>query len=207
MNNYCVYKHTSPSGKVYVGITKQKPKYRWNNGKGYTRTDEQILFKRAIIKYGWNNFTHVIILNNISELEAKYTERHLIRWYKIHKLSYNITDGGDGALGAGYTHSGWHHSAESKRKMSESRKGIFAGVNNPMFGRHETSSAFGKFGKNHPASKMVKQYTKEGIFIRCWDCISDIERELNIKVTHITACCNGRQKTAGGYIWKRKTNK
>lgn len=21
MNNYCVYKHTSPSGKVYVGIT------------------------------------------------------------------------------------------------------------------------------------------------------------------------------------------
>ena len=28
MNNYCVYKHTSPSGKVYVGITKLKPKYR-----------------------------------------------------------------------------------------------------------------------------------------------------------------------------------
>ena len=43
MNNYCVYKHTSPSGKVYVGITKLKPKYRWNNGKGYKRTDEQIL--------------------------------------------------------------------------------------------------------------------------------------------------------------------
>lgn len=32
MNNYCVYKHTSPSGKVYAGITKLKPKYRWNNG-------------------------------------------------------------------------------------------------------------------------------------------------------------------------------
>lgn len=61
MNNYCVYKHTSPSGKVYAGITKLKPKYRWNNGKGYTRTDEQILFKRAIIKYGWDNFTHTII--------------------------------------------------------------------------------------------------------------------------------------------------
>ena len=207
MNNYCVYKHTSPSGKVYVGITKLKPKYRWNNGKGYTRTDEQILFKRAIIKYGWDNFTHTIILDNVSELEAKYTERYLIRWYKIHNLSYNITDGGDGALGAGHTHTGWHHSTESKRKMSESRKGILSGINNPMFGRHETNPAFGKFGKNHPASKIVKQYTKEGIFIRYWDCISDVERELNIKVTHITACCNGRQKTAGGYIWKRETNK
>lgn len=91
--------------------------------------------------------------------------------------------------------------------MSESRKGILSGINNPMFGRHETNPTFGKFGKNHPASKMVKQYTKEDIFVRYWDCISDVERELNIKVTHITACCNGRQKTAGGYIWKRETNK
>lgn len=31
--------------------------------------------------------------------------------------------------------------------------------------------------------------------------------KLKPKVTHITACCNGRQKTAGGYIWKRETNK
>lgn len=91
--------------------------------------------------------------------------------------------------------------------MSESRKGILSRINNPMFGRHETNPTFGKFGKNHPAGKMVKQYTKEDIFVRYWDCISDVERELNIKVTHITACCNGRQKTAGGYIWKRETNK
>ena len=27
---------------------------------------------------------------------------------------------------------------------------------------------------------------------------------LGIIVTHITACCNGRQKTAGGYIWMRE---
>lgn len=26
---YSVYKHTSPSGKVYIGITKQKPVKRW----------------------------------------------------------------------------------------------------------------------------------------------------------------------------------
>ena len=35
MRKYTVYKHTSPSGKVYIGITCRKPKYRWNNGKGY----------------------------------------------------------------------------------------------------------------------------------------------------------------------------
>lgn len=30
----------------------------------------------------------------------------------------------------------------------------------------ETNPTFGKFGKNHPAGKMVKQCTKEGIFVR-----------------------------------------
>ena len=35
MDNFTIYKHTSPSGRCYIGITKYKPKYRWNNGKGY----------------------------------------------------------------------------------------------------------------------------------------------------------------------------
>ena len=35
MKNFIVYKHTSPNGKVYIGITKQNPKQRWGNGSGY----------------------------------------------------------------------------------------------------------------------------------------------------------------------------
>lgn len=36
---YTVYKHTTPSGKVYVGITKQKPEQRWDNGNGYKKNE------------------------------------------------------------------------------------------------------------------------------------------------------------------------
>ena len=36
-NNYCVYKHTSPSGKVYIGQTSINPLDRWQNGKGYKK--------------------------------------------------------------------------------------------------------------------------------------------------------------------------
>lgn len=36
MGNFIVYKHTSPSGKCYVGIISQAPEYRWgNNGYKY----------------------------------------------------------------------------------------------------------------------------------------------------------------------------
>lgn len=29
-NKWCVYKHTSPSKGVYIGITKQNPVIRWS---------------------------------------------------------------------------------------------------------------------------------------------------------------------------------
>lgn len=201
--NYTVYKHISPSGKIYVGITKQKPEYRWNNGKNYRK--DQILFHRAIQKYGWDNFTHIILYTGLNEKDAKNIEISLIKQYKALGISYNITDGGDG--GRGLHSKRKPHTEEAKRKMSESRKGLLAGSKNPMYGRHETNPAYGKFGKEHPASKVVYQYDLLGNFIKKWDCISDAQRCLNIIVTHITACCNGRQKTAGGYIWKRQFDK
>lgn len=200
--NYTVYRHISPSGKVYVGITKRKPEYRWNNGKGYRK--DQLLFHRAIKKYGWDNFTHEILYTNLTAKDAKNIEISLIRQYKALGMSYNITDGGDG--GRGLHGKRGKHTEEAKRKMSISRKGLLVGSKNPMYGRHETNPAYGKFGKNHPASKRVIQFSTDGKKIKEWECLSDVERELNIKVTHITACCNGRQKTAGGYIWKKPTN-
>ena len=199
---YTVYKHISPSGKVYIGITKRKPEYRWNKGKGYR--EDQLLFYRAIKKYGWDNFTHEILYTGLSEKDAKNIEISLIRQYKSLGMSYNITDGGDG--GRGLHNKRKKLSKETKLKMSKSRKGLLAGNKNPMYGRHETNPAYGKFGKEHPASKKVYQYDLLGNFIKEWDCLSEVQRHLNILVTHITACCNGRQKTAGGYIWKRQFN-
>ena len=92
-----VYRHTSPRGKVYIGITsKPRPELRWANGTGYTG---HTYFKRAIEKYGWDNIKHEIVLSGISKEGAIYTERYLIRWYKMHNLSYNITNGGEGHSG------------------------------------------------------------------------------------------------------------
>ena len=195
-----VYKHTSPSGKVYIGITKRKPEYRWNKGKGYRK--DQLLFYRAIKKYGWDNFTHEILYTGLSEKDAKNIEISLIRQYKSLGMSYNITDGEDG--GRGLHNKRKKMSDETKLKMSKSRKGLLEGNKNPMYGRHETNPAYGKFGKEHPASKKVYQYDLLGNFIKEWSCLSDVQRHLNILVTHITAGGHGRQKTASGYIWKRQ---
>lgn len=59
--------------------------------------------------------------------------------------------------------------------------------------------AYGKFGKEHPASKKVLQLTKEGSFIKEWDSISDVYGDLKIIPADITAVCKGRAKSAGGF--------
>ena len=56
--NYTVYKHISPNGKQYVGITKQDVVKRWANGEGYKNCT---YFYNAIQKYGWENFQHIIL--------------------------------------------------------------------------------------------------------------------------------------------------
>lgn len=57
-------------------------------------------------------------------------------------------------------------------------------------------------GKANCFSKKVVQFNTNGQFIKLWYCLSDIQRETNIKQPNITTCCQGKKETAGGYKWK-----
>ena len=95
---YTVYKHTSPSGKIYIGITCQKPEQRWKNGKRYEACKA---FYRAIQKYGWKNIKHEILFTKLTIEEANLMEQCLIALYDSTnpQFGYNITLGGGGTLG------------------------------------------------------------------------------------------------------------
>lgn len=111
---YYIYKHTSPSGKVYIGKTCYKyPKQRWKkDGSGYIGCP---YFYNAIIKYGWDNIKHEILYENLNNDEAIQREIELISKYKALGISYNCTDGGEGAS--------IKHSKEWNEKISKSHKG------------------------------------------------------------------------------------
>ena len=79
MREYVVYKHTNLiNGKVYIGITSQKPESRWKKGGGYKNNKH---FYRAIKEYGWGNFSHDILTENLSIEEAETLEKLLIKKY------------------------------------------------------------------------------------------------------------------------------
>ena len=183
MNNYKVYKHTSPSGKVYIGITLQPVELRWKNGNGYK---DNCYFVNAIKKYGWDNFIHEIICDNLSKYEAEELEKDLISSLQStdRRYGYNIRSGGGsvgklseetkkkiseankGRFGSKNNFFGHNHSEETKKKLSKMKTGrkqsietrlrkslIFKGENNPMYGK--TGSKSHLYGKHR--SNCTKQ--------------------------------------------------
>ena len=166
MKTYTIYIHKNKiNGKVYIGQTSQNPKKRWNNGKGYKDSHK---FYNAILKYGWDNFEHIILYTNLTLEEANQKEQELIEQYKSYedKFGYNITKGGRN----------FAHSEETKKKIgisnsialkgnkwSESQKKLmsemFTGEGNPFYGKHHSEKTKqlisehrkGKCaGENHP---------------------------------------------------------
>lgn len=110
--NYCVYKHTSPSGKVYIGITKQTPNCRWKNGLGYESSPH---FWNAIQKYGWDNFSHEVLKERLSKEDACAEERRLIAELNALDPAFGYNQKTGGELGSSL-------SAEVRKKMSINRK-------------------------------------------------------------------------------------
>lgn len=189
MNNYTVYAHINIiNGKTYVGITSQNVKDRWKNGEGY-KTQK---FGRAIAKYGWDNFEHIIIKDNLSDAEATEMEKAIIKAFDLTnpKRGYNEAKGG---LSGTMYHK--HHTEDAKKKISEYRK---AHGFSDLHRKHISES---KSGVKHHLAKKVYQYTKDGKYIREWEYMGKACEELNIKKSNISECCQGKRPSAGGFIW------
>lgn len=218
-NSFCVYKHTSPSGKVYIGITCQKPEYRWNNGKGYGYNH---YFMSAIQKYGWENIAHEVLAENLTKEQACILEIELIKQYdSCNPLNgYNATFGGECEIPCDST----------RKKMSIAKKGKTAhnkGIKLPeiwiqhlkeshahvseetrakqraaKLGKHLSESAKAKitgcnnvnFGKASPNRKAVR-CIDTGIV---YESIKRAAEDNGAKIQNVSACCNGKAKTAKG---------
>lgn len=83
-----IYKTTNLiNGKIYIGQTKNKYKYIGSGN----------IIKKAIKKYGFNNFKFEIIIEGDFNKElTDHLEKHYIRLYNStnNKIGYNISEGG-----------------------------------------------------------------------------------------------------------------
>ena len=121
--NY-IYKITNQiNGKIYIG------KHSTDNlDDGYMGSG--VLIKKAIQKYGIENFTKEYLAFCDTEEKLNWFEKFYIKKYKAREVGYNLTDGGDGLLNPkastikkmSEARKKYRYSEESKRKISESMK-------------------------------------------------------------------------------------
>ena len=218
---YCVYMHTFPNGKKYVGITCQKPEKRWRKGRGYK---QNIRLTRAFAKYGWENIAHVVLRSGLSQDSAEDMERCLISALGLMDESkgYNHAEGG--------THP--QHSEKTKEKIGKSSRGrkhtkefkewigrYNSGSNNYMYGRKHSeetkrkiseskkgsvSPNKGKYGSNNPCSKSVVAVdATTGEPVKTFGSIIEAAQFTGRYPSGIQAVLNGKQRTSGGYYWRR----
>ena len=66
--------------------------------------------------------------------------------------------------------------------------------------KRKSVSAF----KRKDNKKKIIQYSINGDLIADYDSTMEAERNTNVNHSSIIRCCKGKQKEAGGYIWKYK---
>lgn len=176
MAKFCVYMHRNKiNGKVYIGQT-CGIKHRWQP-KCYQTSS---YFYNAIEKYGWDNFEHIILednltINNVDEREIYYINKFnaLDR-----DVGYNLKSGGTN----GYT-----LSKSTIKKISESNKKHYI----------ENKEWFEEvlLPKAHEAAKKSVICLNTG---EIFGSQSDAARFAGLKnSTPISRCCRGERRTAG----------
>lgn len=224
---YTVYIHTNKeNNKCYIGITAQSILNRWKNGNGYK---SQKLFYRAIQKYGWNNFEHIIFAENLSKEKAYETEIALIALYKTNDRShgYNISNGGE------KTTLGMKLSNEARKNMSDSHKGKkqpkelvkkrtlkISGTNHWLYGKHwdETTKEKmrnAKLGKKQSKNQIENAAKSRWKQIECieigeiYPSVKEAAKKLGLRRNVISEAARGKngRKSTGGYHFRYLNDK
>lgn len=162
--NYSVYwikhkNHSNPYAEGYVGISKN-PESRF---KDHMKCTSNHPLPNAIKKYK-EDIEFTIILENITEAKARLVER---QYRPEREIGWNLAEGGGMPpsnkgtkrpghsaymKGEGNSFFGKHHSIETRKRLSERKKG----KNHPFFGKkreHHSILLKEKKGKDYPKFK------------------------------------------------------
>lgn len=167
-----IFKTIFPNGKIYIAQTTRA------NHKNYFGSG--IVVRIEIKKVGKQNLKKEILKRCSSKKQLDAWEKIYIKKFDARnpEIGYNISVGG----ASGMTNR--NHSFDSKIKISKSRKGLYAGKRNPMFGKEHSEeskernrqSHLGKTASIETKNKMKKSSTK-----RWKNPLERVEQSLRLK--------------------------
>lgn len=200
--------------KSYVGKTKRTLEQRWREHvhNAITGRKEMTLYA-AIRKYGPAGFRLNILAECDDEDVLNQLEKNWIRDLGTFGMGYNMTLGGEGPKG-------YRHTAETKRRMSEFRKGRKFGPRTPeqcrnisrgkmgtgtgprphVKGRHHTEEARKKISESQYVR--VAQYDMLGNLIATYDSMIQASNVTGIHKAGISRSCRYPHRSAKNFRFK-----
>ena len=206
-----IYKITNKmNNKIYIGQTNRTIEIRWKEHCRHLNKNMPIC--RAIKKYGKSNFL-VEELEECPNNKLDEREQYWIKYFDSFNKEngYNATFGGQDN---GFIMTNkisevkklWNEGYGQKQIVEKTKLNVET-VHNYLLKSGMTSENIRERQKEilrRKKGKRVLQYTLDGKFLKEWISASEVEREIGISRKNIGSVCNGRHKTAGGYIWKYK---
>lgn len=110
-----LYKLTSPSGKVYIGVAKNTKK-RWQEHACSAKNGSSCAIHKAMRKYGFDAFKKEVLVTSTFSFVKELEVKAIAAYNTLAPFGYNLTDGGDGT-------NGYTHTQEARRRISSSQKG------------------------------------------------------------------------------------
>lgn len=137
------------NNKVYIGQTWETLEERWDHGWGY---ESCRYLQSAIDKYGKDKFRYEVLTIAHTQEIADYWEVYFIERYnsREHSIGYNLRGGGSRGK--------FHHTADTKRKISESKTGT------QLSEEHKqkiSASLIGPLNHNFGKPKTIEALTKQ----------------------------------------------
>lgn len=194
---YCIYVHTNlTNNKRYVGMTKDV-KSRWRPSSYKPEKENTSRFYNAIIKYGWDGFSHTIVETNLTYPQAIEKEKYYIQLWKtqLKEYGYNIAPGGNGGhiykehpkgmLGKHHTEDWKLQHSNRMRENNPIKKGFWENREHPrgMLGKHHTEEHKQKLREipthKHGSATPVRVIYPNGD-IKDYECVTYLCRDLGV---------------------------
>ena len=206
---------------VYIGQTIRSYKIRWQQHKQVAKDADASRYAlyAAIQKLGVDNF-YPVLIEQCSNEELDEKEQYWIKYYKtkVELGGYNLTDGGNTNSERQRKHiyrydlSGnfideFDSIADAAWELKFNDSGISKAANgllNQSQGFRWSFIKYDKLDAYTPITKKIKQYTKDGIYIKTFNSIREATLELkksNAAGSNIIAAAKGKRATAYGYKW------
>jgi hypothetical protein len=190
-----IYKYTSPSGKVYIGQTKNERQRKYAH-KSHAERGTKTAFCNAIRKYGFKNLKYEVIVRDVPDYMVNAFEKYWVHYYNsYHGAGYNLEEGGGNSP----------VKQETKDKISKKLKGT-------------KQSDTTKYKRNTKLKNQKRTEEQKETYRKCqsrrykrvlcvdtgkvYESIASAQRDFGVKKSHIGDVCVGKRNKALNHTWK-----